>query len=174
MNSGEFLTRASVWLAITAYAVGAVLRLRAAGRTSGLRGARWAWTLGCGFFLVHVAGAFAFFHGWSHAAAVRETARQTGALTGWHWGGGLYFNYVFAAAWLADVLWWWLAPGNWARRSRVLEALWQGFFFFMVFNGAVVFAKGPVRWLGVVVCGGLAALWWRQRRTAIATPSAND
>jgi hypothetical protein len=118
--------------------------------------------------------AFAYFHHWSHAAAYRETARQTGELTGWRWGGGLFFNYVFAVAWLGDVLWWWLAPGGFARRSPRLHALWHGFFFFMVFNGAVVFARGPGRWLGVLLCGGLAALWWRQRRDAIAarTPRA--
>ena len=91
---------------------------------------------------------------------IGKTARQSAALTGWHWGGGLYFNYVFAAAWLADVLWWWLAPASFTRRSRSLTALWHGFFFFMVFNGAVVFGHGPVRWLGGFLCGSLAILWW--------------
>lgn len=164
MNAGESFTRASVWLAIAGYAAGAAFQLRATGHPNKLREARLAWTLGCGFFLVHVACAFAFFHAWSHAAAERETAQQTAALTGWRWGGGIWFNYVFAVAWLADVLWWWMAPRSFARRSRVIEVLWQSFFFFMVFNGAVVFAHGPVRWLGLAVCGGLAALWWRTAR----------
>jgi hypothetical protein len=43
----------------------------------------------------------------------------------------------------------------------------QGFFFFMVFNGTIVFGKGPVRWLGAVVCAGLALLWWKTRRCQI-------
>ena len=168
MNRGELLTRLSIWLALVAYAVGAGMWLRARGRIPWMERARWTWTVGCGFFLVHVVCAFAYYHHWSHTAAYRETARQTGELTGWPWGGGLYFNYLFAVAWLADVLWWWLAPASFARRSPRLNALWHGFFFFMVFNGAIVFGHGPVRWLGVFVCGSLAGLWWRQRRDAIA------
>jgi hypothetical protein len=135
--------------------------LQSRGRGRRFEHARWVWTLGCGFFLVHVLCAFAYFHHWSHVEAVLETARQTAALTGWHWGGGIYFNYVFAAAWLADVLWWWVAPQSFARRPRWLTGTWHGFFFFMVFNGAIVFGHGPVRVLGLVICLALAALWWR-------------
>jgi len=120
-------------------------------------------------FLAHVLCAFGYYHHWSHAAAYHETALQTAALTGWHWGGGLYFNYVFSVAWPADVLWWWLGPASFDRRSRCLNALWHGFFFFMVFNGAIVFGHGPVRWLGVFLCGSLAILWW-WRNTIAASP----
>lgn len=164
MNRGELLTRLTVWLALCAYAWGAALLLVAKGRAPVLAGARWAWTAGCGFFVVHVVCAFAFFHVWSHDAAYRETARQTEGMTGLRWGGGLFLNYLFAAAWLGDVLWWWLAPGSFARRPRWLTLVWQAFFFFMVFNGAVVFGRGPVRWLGAVICAGLAVLWARTRR----------
>jgi hypothetical protein len=174
MSRGEFLTRLSIWLALAAYAIGAGMQLRARGRMRWREGARWAWTLGCGCFLVHVVCAFAFYHQWSHAAALRETARQTAELTGWRWGGGLWFNYLFAAAWLADVLWWWFAPASFARRLPRLHALWHGFFFFMVFHGAIVFGHGPVRWLGVLVCGSLAGLWWWERRRAIASPIARS
>ena len=162
--NGELLTRLTVWLALCAYALGAAMLLLAQGRDRWLAGARWAWTLGCAFFLAHVLCAFSFFHGWSHAAAYRETARQTAELTGLRWGGGLFLNYLFALAWLADALWWWLAPAGFARRSPRLTAVWQGFFFFMVFNGTIVFGKGPVRWLGVLICAGLVALWWMTRR----------
>ncbi len=172
MNPGEFLTRLSIWLALFAYAVGAGLQLSAHGRAAWIRRARWAWTIGCGLFLVHVASAFASFYQWSHATAIRETARQTAAFTGWNWGGGLYFNYLLAIAWLADVLWWWLAPASFARRSPRLAALWHGFFFFLVVNGAVVFVNGPRRWLGALLCGSLALLWWRQRRATIAARPA--
>jgi hypothetical protein len=168
MHRGELLTRLTIWLALIAYALGTAMLLLARGRAHWLVRARWMWTLGCAFFLAHVVCAFGFFHGWSHDAAYRETARQTAELTGLRWGGGIFLNYIFALAWLADVLWWWLAPGSFSRRSPRLAAAWQGVFFFIVFNGTIVFGKGPVRWLGVAICAGLAALWagTRQRRAA--------
>jgi hypothetical protein len=165
MISGEFLTRASVWLAIIAYAIATAMRFMAKGRSDMMRPARWIWTIGCGCFLAHVAFAFAYFHHWSHAAAYQETARQTADLTGWHWGGGLYLNYIFAIAWLIDALWWWCAPEKFAKRSRGLTVSWHCFMFFMVFNGTVVFGHGPVRWLGAIVCGGLVGLYCWQDRT---------
>jgi hypothetical protein len=163
MSEGEFLTKASVWLALIAYAMAMALNLEARGRDSWRQAARWVWTLGCAFFVTHVLFAFGYFHHWSHAEAYRETARQTAALTGWNWGGGIYFNYVFAAGWIADVLWWWLSPRTFVQRPKWVTASWQGFFFFMVFNGAIVFGHGPVRLMGTAVCLLLAALWWRNR-----------
>jgi hypothetical protein len=168
MNGGELFTRASVWLAVAAYAVGAAMLLVAKERPCLMRRARWVWTIGCGCFLAHVAGAFACFHHWSHAAAYDETARQTAELTGWRSGGGLYLNYLFAVGWLIDVLWWWGAPRRFDQRSSRLNMLWHGFMFFMVLNGTVVFGRGPVRWLGVIVCAGLAGLYCRQRSATIA------
>ena len=168
MIGGEFLTRITIWLALCAYAASAGMLLLARPGSRWLLHARAVWTIGCVFFLAHVVCAFRFFHHWSHAAAYDETARQTAAITGLRWGGGIWWNYLFAAAWLADVLWWWLAPGSFARRSPRLNAIWHGFFFFMVFNGTVVFGKGPVRWLGAIICGSLAVLWWRRRRCEIA------
>jgi hypothetical protein len=164
MSHGDFLTRLSIWLALVAYAIGAGLLLQARGRSHPRSLARGAWTLGCVFFLVHVFCAFAFFHHWSHADAYRKTARQTAELTGWHWGGGIYINYVFAAAWLAAVLWWWLAPASFDRRPAWLNVLWHGFLIFMVFNGTIVFGHGPVRLLGIVICIALAILWWQRKR----------
>ena len=166
MSFGEWLTRTAVWLALIAYAIGAGMMLCARGRVPWLAKARRVWSVGCVFFLAHVACAFAFYHGWSHAAAYRETARQTAEMTGIRWGGGLFFNYLFAVAWLGDVLWWWLAPGSFARRPRWLTRIWHGFFFFMVLNGAIVFGTGPVRWFGAAICSILGALWWRSRSTA--------
>ena len=168
MNRGEFLTKLSVWLALTAYTIGTGWWLAGRGRRDWEAGARWAWTLGCAFFLAHVTCAFSYFHQWSHAAAYRETARQTAELTGWHWGGGIYINYFFAAAWLGDVLWSWMAPESFAHRSPRLNALWHGFFFFMIVNGAVIFVHGPMRWLGAILCLSLAIMWVHSWRTAKA------
>jgi hypothetical protein len=173
MDRGELLTRLTIWLALCAYAIGAGTLLLARGRSRWLAGARLAWTLGCAFFLAHVASAFTYYHHWSHAAAYQETALRTGELTGVPWGGGIYLNYLFALAWLADVGWWWLAPASFAKRSSRLTAIWQGFFFFMVFNGTVVFGDGPVRWLGVVICGSLNILWLRQRKEKTGSHASN-
>ena len=172
MNRGELLTKLAVWLALCAYAIGAGTLLLARRRPRWLVCARWAWTLGCAFFLAHVACAFSYYHHWSHADAYRETARQTGEMTGFHWGGGIFFNYLVAVAWLADVLWWWLAPESFARRSPRLATVWHAFFLFMVFNGTVVFGIGPVRWLGAVICAGLAGLWLWSRNAGAASASS--
>jgi hypothetical protein len=173
MNRGELLTRLTVWLALCAYAIGAGTLLLSRRRRGWLAGARLAWTFGCAFFLAHVVSAFTYYHHWSHAAAYRETAVRTGELTGLNWGGGIYLNYFFALAWLADVGWWWLAPESFARRSPKLTATWQGFMFFMVFNGTVVFGTGPVRWLGVLICGSLTTLWWRALRDKTLSRESN-
>jgi hypothetical protein len=164
MPHGELLTRLTIWLALIAYGIGAAMLLASSAPAWRLR-ARLIWTLGFLFFAAHVACAFAHYHGWSHAAAYRDTARQTADLTGLDWGGGLYINYLFALAWLADVLSWWIAPQRFARRPAWLTILWHSFFLFMVINGAVVFGKGPVRWLGAAICVLLASLWWRTRST---------
>ena len=150
---GGTLTKVTVWLALFGYAAGAaclLLRRR--------RRARVAWTFGCAWFLAHVLCAFAFHYGWSHATAFAETARQTREVTGSAAGGGVFVSYAFTLLWAADALWWWLDEAGHARRPPLLSALWHAFFFFIVFNGTVVFEHGPARWLGVVICGGLALL----------------
>lgn len=158
-GSAELLTRLSVWLALIASTIATGLRWL----TRDLRLARGVWTLGCACFFVHVACAFGFYHGWSHAAAYRETARQTAELTGVRWGGGLYLNYLFAAVWLADVAWCWLAPASYLRRSALIGIGGQSFFLFMIVNGTIVFGHGAVRVLGVLICAALAAAWWKSR-----------
>lgn len=149
-----------VRVALAGYFVGGAIR--AQGRAGHER--RWigqtAWTAGCLFYLAHVACAFHFYHGWSHTAAYRHTAEQTAAVTGWNWGGGIYFNYVFTAVWALD------AAGWWRRGDRAmpgwLEAATQGFLWFMVFNATVVFGHGAIRWFGLAGCGLLIALWLRR------------
>ena len=150
--NGDGLTRWTVRLALLLYAATLVLRLAAPGKS---RAARLLWTSGCLLFLVHVAAAFHFFHGWSHGDAYRETARQTGNLTGTYWGGGLYLNYLFTLAWAADAAWWWGGGLEaYARRPRWIGGALHAFLLFMAFNATVVFERGAVRWLG----GGVAAL----------------
>lgn len=114
------------------------------------------WRLGCLAMVAHVAWAFAAVHGWSHASAVEATARQVESVTGWRTGGGVWANYAFVLAWLA-------ASWAWPRLKTPWRRLWWAVFFFMGFNGAVVFVRGPARWLGiawsVVAIVGLARSW---------------
>jgi hypothetical protein len=138
------------------YAATVALRLAAPSH----RGeARALWTAGCLAFLAHVVAAFAFFHGWSHAHAYRETARQTRDSFSIDWGGGLYLNYLFTLAWALDAAYWWGAgPDAYDRRPRWIGVTLHAFFAFMAFNGAVVFAHGATRWVAVTIAALLALL----------------
>jgi hypothetical protein len=169
MTDGELLTRLTIWGALCAYAIGAGTHLLVQQHPRWLPRARWAWTCACLFLLIHIGFAFHHYHSWSHVNAYRDTARQTAEMTGIDWGGGIYLNYLLAAAWLADVVYWWTAPKRHLQRSRRLTAVWHGFVFFMIFNGAVVFGTGPVRWFGILISAGLFVLWWRSRKSGIAS-----
>jgi hypothetical protein len=127
--------------------------------------ARAIWTLGIALAFVHVVLAFQLVYGWDHEAAVAATVQQTADRFGQGWRGGIYVNYAFLAIWLADVSWWWLAPASRASRSPKLETARFGFFAFMFFNGAVVFASGIGRLIGIasVSVALLAPLARRQR-----------
>ncbi|HKQ61940.1 MAG TPA: hypothetical protein VJS92_11670 [Candidatus Polarisedimenticolaceae bacterium] len=154
--TGEVLTRTTIWVSFAGYVAGAALLA-----LSRDRAARIAWTLGCLGLLAHTLVAFHVHHAWSHAAAYRATARRTAELFGLDWGGGLYFNYAMLAGWSADaVAWWWTDR----RRRGLWAAAWQGFLFFMFFNGLVVFARGATRWIGLSALAGLVLLWLGTRR----------
>jgi hypothetical protein len=165
MPPGEFLTRWTVRTALALYALGLALRATAAGRRPRLNLARLCWSAGCLAFLLHTVSAFHFYHHWSHGAAYEVTARQTAAVVGLDWGGGLYANYVFASLWTADAFWWWCAPERYLSRPRMLEWALQGFLAFMAFNATVVFGAGAVRWAGLAATVFLAAVLsyaWRR------------
>jgi len=162
MDAGEVATRWSVRVAVALYALAVAGMLLGERRRWWRTAARWAWTLACAAYLAHVGCAFQFFHGWSHAAAYAETARRTEEMFGLAWGGGLYLNYLFTAVWVGDVLWWWAAPAAYQVRPRWLGWAVHGFLAFMIFNGAVVFATGLVRWVALAVCLGLGSLWLSQ------------
>jgi hypothetical protein len=118
LSGGEAVVRASVWLAVLCYPAGPAGRLGGAPRLT-----RAVWTVGCLAFLVHVAAAFHVHYAWSHTVALRETARQTAELTGYEVGTGLYANYLFAALWTLDVLWWWRDERGHRRRLAGVAAL---------------------------------------------------
>lgn len=55
-----------------------------------------------------------------------------------NWGGGIYLNYLFTAVWLADCVWWRVAPDTYRDRSRAWNVTIHGFLAFMVVNASVV------------------------------------
>lgn len=162
------ILRISIWIALVAWLAGPASAL--VGRRHGgwQRLARWLWALGCAAFLVHVAAAFHFVHGWSHAAAHAATARDTAAVTGFDSGAGLWLNYLFTALWLADVVAWWrLGVDGYRQRSAAWTIAVYGFMAFLAFNATVVFEEGWVRTggiLGSVMLAVLVALRLGRRR----------
>ena len=159
MSRGEFLTRSTIWISMLAYTIGCVVF--AASRGSGRdRWARLAWTIGCAALLVHFISAFHFYHAWSHTAAYVDTARQTAAVIGSNWGGGLFINYAVAILWIADVGWWWFAGVSaYRRRAWWITLAWHGFLIFIIFNATVVFKHGLTRWIGLLVSLILCLSW---------------
>jgi hypothetical protein len=123
---------------------------------------RAAWSVGALLAIVHALLAFAVFYGWSHAVAREATARQTAALTGLAFAGGIYINYVFLLVWLGDAMWWWVAPRSYATRPGWVSVTIRGFIFFIILNGAVVFADGLARIVGIVAVSIVAVTWFRR------------
>ncbi|MBS1786781.1 MAG: hypothetical protein JST85_03620 [Acidobacteria bacterium] len=159
MNQGELLTRLTIWIAISGYAVGVCLLLLVRESQTWQARARLAWTIGCLGLIAHLICAFHFYHHWNQASALSETARQTAEVTGNNWGGGLYINYAFLAAWIADVAWWWRGLERYRQRHWLITAAWHFVLIFMVFNATVVFKTGVVRWIGIALCSGLLLVW---------------
>jgi hypothetical protein len=140
------IVRGTMIVATAAWAIGEALMRRSPAFD---RLARLIWTIGIALALIHVGLAFQWVYAWNHEAAVAATVRQAADRFGWGWRGGIYANYVFLAVWLADVSWWWLAPGSHASRSLRIEMARLILFAFMFLNGAVVFASGNGRLVGI-------------------------
>lgn len=167
IGSGQVLTRVTIWITIVAYTIGAATFAFSRKRNKWDSAARLAWTVACVSLLAHVVSAFHYHHSWSHALAYRETARQTYEVFGMNWGGGLYVNYALLIIWILDVIWWWLGGLEaYRRRPWLLVAAWHGFLIFIIFNGAVVFGTGLVRWIGLGACLGLCLVWWLAARNS--------
>jgi hypothetical protein len=167
-------TRWTIWISLAAYAcaVGLMLRRRA-GESPSQNRARLAWSAGCLFLWLHIAAAFHGHHGWSHAAAVAHTARETAAVTGIDWGGGIYFNYATMLLWAADVGWWWIAAAGRARRSPFIDVFLHVWLAFMIVNATIVFESGMVRW-GAVAAGVVLAALAVQRKVGAIQSEISD
>lgn len=138
-EQGDALVRNTIRLTLAGYAAALLLPARRE------QLARLLWTLAWVTYLIHVALAFHFFHGWSHLAAMEHVRAASGV------GEGLYFSYLFTLLWTADVVWWWRKAEGRRRRPRWLSIALHGFMLFIVFNAAVVFAAGAMRWAGVIL-----------------------
>ncbi len=173
MDSGSWLTGVTAWMAFASWMVTLLLGARQSSAGLG-NSASLFWLLGACFMLTHTVLAFHFFHGWSHTAAVVETARQTRELTGLNWGGGVWLNYLFLAVWLADAVWRLASQHSHARRPRFLTIATHGFLAFMWFNATVVFGSWPMRVVGVLACGALASRYRRSKRLSPSNASTGS
>ena len=123
---------------------------------------RWAWpvwTLGAFLCAVHMALAMGLHHDWNHAAAIEATARQTQAVYGVNWGGGVYVNYAFLALWTAEVMWWRASPRRYLSRSAATTWIVRSFYLIVLLNAAVVFASGARAVAGVLLIASLLWIW---------------
>jgi hypothetical protein len=160
---GEFLTRSTIWVSIVCYTVGSVIFALSTSRQKSAQldsAARLVWSVACGSLIAHFISAFHFYHGWSHAVAYGDTARQTAEVFGFNWGGGLFINYALLIAWIVDLAWWWRSGlDSYRKRPWPLLALWHTLLIFIIFNATVVFGDGTVRWLGLAISLLLMLTW---------------
>ena len=70
----------------------------------------------------------------------------------------MFFNYAFLVVW-PDAAWWWLSPASHETRTTGVSAAIHGFLFFMFVNGAVVFADGWMRVIGIIAVGTVSLAW---------------
>jgi hypothetical protein len=155
---GELLTRWTVRLAVACYVGRLVYALAFSERPQNDRWPRLLWTAGCAVYLVHVACAFQFFHGWSHSTAYEYTARRTADVVGLHWGGGLYINYAFTLLWFVDAALWWRDSAAHLERRGFFWTV-QAAFAFMMFNATAIFGPPFWRWLALLAAFILIAAW---------------
>ncbi len=152
---GEILIRWTARAAVACYAVRLWRDAGGVGTDSYSRRTRWWWTMGCGWFAVHVATAFHFEHGWNHSAAFEYTAKRTAEMTGWNSGAGLYLNEAFLCLWCVDTILWW-SNLAWPRNRRAYWAI-QGVFAFMMIQATAVF--GPPLWKPLVLLLTGLVMW---------------
>jgi hypothetical protein len=124
---------------------------------------RVLWALGALLAIAHSASAFFIFYGGDHDTARVETMRQTATLTGVEFAGGIFVNYAFLLVWLGDASWWMASPRSYLARPLPVSIAVRGFIFFIIVNGAVIFADGWARVLGAASVMLVVASWFLKR-----------
>lgn len=155
---------ATIHAALALVTPAAVLRIVWPGNERRQRAARGLWTAAWLAYLGHVAVALLAVHQGSHAAAYAHTARRTAEVFGVETGAGLYVNYLFTLAWTADVALWWRRGTAYRAAAPRWAAAFEAGLLFMVVNGAVVFAAGTARLLGIAVSAAIVAAWLARAR----------
>jgi hypothetical protein len=159
--SGPVVLRWTILAATVLWAWSEILRIRQSDR---VEPARRLYTAALALALVHVAVAFDVAYAWSHEAAFEGTARQTAAVTGLRWGGGVFVNYLFLAAWTADALYWWASPNSYRQRGVRADRARLALFLFMFINGAIIFAGPVARAVGIPAIAAVCTLWALEAR----------
>jgi hypothetical protein len=174
-DPGDDLIRNTIRLSLAFYAVavGLMLFLQPGEWAGNGRGGfvRCCWSLAWVTYLVHLGMAFHYYHGWSHADAIRHTEEVSG------FGPGIYASHLFTLLWTLDVLWWWRRPVTYARRAAWIGRTLHAFMAFIVFNGTVVYETGLIRWAGAgtfVVLGGLWLLARARPAVAVGVSELSD
>ncbi len=161
----DVIVRGLIWMALGCFVV-AHLGFRRTGGGALAQRARAVYWSGAALALTHFLAAFHWHYGWSHARAVSATAEQTARVFGVDWGGGVWVNYAFLAAWLADAAW---RSTRGARGiPRVRSGTWalRIFYLIIIANGAVTFVAWPMNLAGVTL---VSALIWSWRPQTLVT-----
>jgi hypothetical protein len=165
----NILLFSTIWIAMALFAAAEEGKRR----TASASGWAWrAWTLGAAALVAHMLLAMGVRYDWSHDAAVRETARQTARVFGLGWGGGVYVNYCFAAVWIAEAWWWRARPREYFGRDPRIGRALRLFYFVIIVNAAVVFARPAGRIAGIVLVLALVWAWRPAARTPLATANS--
>ena len=171
---GDMIVRWTARLAVGCYLARILCDAHDSRAASMRKMARLFWTIGCVIFVIHVAAAFHFEHGWDHASAFEHTAKRTNEMTGWNSGVGLYINELFLCLWVADTVWWWRDLA-WPLTHRRVYWFIQSIFAFLMFQATIVF--GPFFWkpFGTLILIILAFQWITRRRNQfVEANSANE
>ncbi len=156
---------ATIWLALGCFVVAQY------GQRDSRLLPRWAPAanvLGLALCAIHIVIAIGSVHGWSHAAATEATARQTAAVYGLRWGGGVVVNYLFVAVWALDA--WRRAHGR--VDAPLVRVTLRAFYAIVIVNAAVVFARGPMRIVGLLLVAALLYAWRPRRPLKHASAAA--
>jgi hypothetical protein len=146
--------RNSAWSFMLFWFVAMGLRLRRPRHVLPPEGERWIWFSGSLLYILHVIAAFHAFHGWSFDHAFEHT-RINGGI-----GEGIYVSFLFGALWLADAIWF-FTPA-YQRRPMALSVAIHGFLAFIMFNGGVIFERGPIRVLSLLGFAVLGVFLFRR------------
>lgn len=152
MSGAELVVFASISCSVVCWAAGEAIR------------SRHAWLAGALLAMIHAVAAFGVFYQWNHTTAERLTALQAAQLTGVSVSGGIYVNYAFLAIWLIDAVWWSARPISYERRPRALSLAIRLFLFAIVVSGAIVFADGMARIVGVAAVAWVVFMRIRRAR----------